>query len=130
MAEVRAVGAIAVRNGSLLLVQRGRQPAIGRWSVPGGRVEAGETEADAVAREVAEETGLLVEVGPLVGEVVRAGVGDVVYRIRDYVVDVVGGVEQAGDDADDVAWVPLDQLADRDLTDGLLDALRGWSVLP
>lgn len=130
MPEVAAVGAIAVRNGSLLLVQRGRPPAVGRWSVPGGRVEPGETDADAVAREVAEETGLLVDVGPLVGEVVRPGVGDVVYRIRDYVVEVVGGVEQPGDDADEVAWVPLEQLADRDLTDGLLDALRGWSVLP
>jgi hypothetical protein len=62
--------------------------------------------------------------------VVRPGVGDVVYRIRDYIVDVVGGVEQAGDAADEVAWVPLEKLAERDLTDGLLDALRGWSVLP
>jgi 8-oxo-dGTP diphosphatase len=130
MPEVAAVGGIAVRDGLLLLVRRGRPPSVGRWSVPGGRVEPDETETDAVAREVAEETGLVVRVGPLVGEVVRPGVGDVMYRIHDYLVDVIGGVEQAGDDAAEVAWVPLDRLADRDLTDGLLDALRGWAVLP
>jgi ADP-ribose pyrophosphatase YjhB (NUDIX family) len=131
--EVAAVGAIAVHDGKILLIKRGHAPSLGLWSVPGGRVEPGETDIDAVRREVAEETGLEVEVGPLAGEVVRPGVGDVVYRIRDYVVTVVGdpdAVPRAGDDADDVAWVPIDQLGDRDLTDGLLNSLRGWAVLP
>jgi ADP-ribose pyrophosphatase YjhB (NUDIX family) len=128
--EVAAVGAIAVRDQKLLLIRRGRPPSVGQWSLPGGRVEPGESEPDAVAREVAEETGLMVDVGPLVGEVLRPGVGDVTYRIRDYVVEVVGGTERAGDDAADVAWVEIDRLSDRDLTDGLLDALRGWAVLP
>lgn len=130
MREVAAVGAIAVRNGLLLLVRRGHAPAAGRWSIPGGKVEPGESETQAVAREVAEETGLAVRVGPLLGEVSRPGIGDVVYRIRDYAVEIVGGCERAGDDAADLAWVPLAELADRDLTDGLLDALRGWKVLP
>ncbi len=134
MREVAAVGAIAIDSGRILLIRRGHPPSAGLWSLPGGRVEPGESDADAVRREVAEETGLDVEVGPLAGEVVRPGVGDVVYRIRDYVVAIVGGATSAapvaGDDADDVAWVAIDRLGERDLTDGLLQALRGWSVLP
>jgi ADP-ribose pyrophosphatase YjhB (NUDIX family) len=133
MREVAAVGAIAIDNGKLLLIKRGHEPSLGLWSIPGGRVEPGESDADAVRREVAEETGLDVEVGPLAGEVVRPGVGEVVYRIRDYVVTVVGGAggdPRAGDDADDVAWVPIDRLGERDLTDGLLKSLRSWAVLP
>jgi len=131
--EVAAVGAIAIHDGKILLIKRGHAPSLGLWSVPGGRVEPGETDVQAVRREVAEETCLDVEVGPLAGEVVRPGAGDVVYRIRDYVVTVVGdpdAVPCAGDDADDVAWVRIDQLGDRDLTDGLLQSLRGWAVLP
>jgi 8-oxo-dGTP diphosphatase len=61
---------------------------------------------------------------------VRPGVVGVRYRIRDYAVDVVGGAEQAGDDAADLAWVALADLADRDLTDGLLEALREWAIVP
>lgn len=129
MPEVAAVGALAVRDGRLLLVKRGRPPAVGRWSVPGGRVEPGESEPDAVAREVAEETGLTVRVGRLAGEVVRAGPGEVTYRIHDYLVEVVDGVERAGDDADDVAWVALEELSDYELTEGLLEVLRLWGVI-
>ena len=136
MPEVAAVGAIAIRDGKLLLVRRGRPPSAGLWSVPGGKVEPGESELDAVRREVFEETGLRVEVGPLAGEVVRTGIGDVTYRIRDYLVDVTdvaagtAGAERAGDDADDVAWVALKDLGARDLTEGLVEALRSWSILP
>lgn len=130
MREVAAVGAVIVREGRLLLVRRGHPPAAGQWSVPGGKVEPGESEPQAVAREVAEETGLSVRVGPLIGEVVRPGIGDVVYRIRDYVVEIVGGIEHAGDDAADLAWVPFGELTERELTEGLLDTLRDWRVLP
>ncbi|HEX7107285.1 MAG TPA: NUDIX domain-containing protein [Acidothermaceae bacterium] len=130
MREVAAVGAIAIKDGRILLIRRGHAPSLGLWSLPGGRVEPGESDVEAVRREVAEETGLRVDVGPLAGEVRRPGVGDVVYLIRDYLVTVVDGEPAAGDDADDVAWVPLDQLAERNLTDGLVQALRGWAVLP
>jgi 8-oxo-dGTP diphosphatase len=134
MPEVAAVGAIAINAGKILLIRRGHAPSAGLWSLPGGRVERGESDADALRREVIEETGLEVEVGPLAGEVVRPGVGDVLYRIRDYLVTVVDDERAAepvaGDDADDVAWVPLDQLGERELTDGLVDALRGWAVFP
>jgi ADP-ribose pyrophosphatase YjhB (NUDIX family) len=130
MPEILAVGAVVVRDGKLLLVRRGHAPALGRWSVPGGHVEPGETDADAVVREVAEETGLRVRVGPLVGEVLRPGIGDDTYRIRDFLVEIIDGAEHAGDDASDLAWVAFDRLAETDLTDGLLDALREWAVVP
>src|SRR5664279_973428 len=101
MPEVAAVGAIAVRDGALLLIRRRRSPSRGSWSLPGGRVEPGETAEDALRREVAEETGLVVEIGALVGEVTRPGVADVIYRIQDFRVTLVGGSLAAGDDASD-----------------------------
>ncbi len=128
MPEVLAVGAVAIRDGALLLVKRGRPPAVGRWSLPGGKVEPGESETDAVAREVAEETGLTVTVGRLLGEVTRDGPGGTVFRIRDYAVEVASGTAVAGDDAAAAQWVALSELSDYDLTEGLVEALRAWQV--
>src|SRR5665213_2083979 len=112
MPEIAAVGAIAVRDGALLLIRRGHAPSRGRWSLPGGRVEPGETAHEALIREMTEETGLIVEVGELVGEVVRPGPNGVTYRIQDFRVTLAGGNAVAGagadavagDDALDVAW--------------------------
>jgi ADP-ribose pyrophosphatase YjhB (NUDIX family) len=126
------VGAI-VRDdrGRLLLVQRGREPGRGRWSVPGGRIEPGESDADAVIREVAEETGLAVEVVRYVGSVRRPAPGGGTFDIRDHEVRVVGAPEPtAGDDADDVRWVTRAEMARLPLVDGLVSALTEWSVLP
>jgi 8-oxo-dGTP diphosphatase len=130
MPEVAAVGGIALRDGQLLLIRRRHPPSRGRWSLPGGRVESGETSEQALVREMAEETGLVVEVGALVGEVTRAGPGDAVYRIRDFFVTPVGGTQRAGDDAADVAWVPIGELSRRQLSAGLLATLRSWQVVP
>jgi ADP-ribose pyrophosphatase YjhB (NUDIX family) len=129
---VPCVGAVVWdAAGRLLLVQRAREPGRGLWSLPGGRVEPGEDDAAALAREVAEETGLTVRVGALAGTVERpgpGGPGGAVYAIADYVCEVTGGVLRAGDDAADARWVAdLDSVP---LTPGLLDALRGWGVLP
>ena len=129
MPEVQAVGAIAVCDKGLLLVRRGRAPSRGRWSLPGGRVEPGETAEQALLREVAEETGLVVEIGALVGEVTRPGVADVIYRIQDFRVTAVGGVLTAGDDAAEVAWVPIDQVPGYPLSAGLLATLRSWHLI-
>jgi len=134
MPEIAAVGAIAVRDGALLLIRRGHAPSRGRWSLPGGRVERGETAREALVREMAEETGLVVEVGELIGEVVRPGPNGVTYRIQDFRVTLVGddavvGHAVAGDDAADADWVPLADVAKRQLSAGLLGTLRRWAIV-
>jgi 8-oxo-dGTP diphosphatase len=117
----------------LLLIQRRNEPGAGRWSLPGGRIEAGETAEQAVVREVAEETGLVVSCGRLVGTVERPGPPGSVYEIRDYAALVAGGTLAAGDDAADARWVTPAQAAAMDaaglLTAGLMAALRSWGVL-
>lgn len=127
---VPCVGAIVFDpEGRLLLVRRGHEPSAGLWSLPGGRVEPGETDEQAVIREVAEETGLAVRPGRLAGTVRRPGPGGIVFDIRDYRADVTGGTMAAGDDAAGVRWAGPSDLAALPLTDGLLDALTEWGVV-
>ena len=128
-----AVGAIVVdADRGLLLVRRGKPPQQGRWSIPGGRVEPGEKLQDAVIREVAEETGLAVQVDRFVGWVERIG-GGFHFVILDFAAHVTGGALGAGDDADDVAWVEFDRLSPLDvefpLVDGLAEFLRDHHVI-
>jgi 8-oxo-dGTP diphosphatase len=104
-----AVGAIVVDAGRLLLVQRGRGAGAGLWSVPGGRVERGETLAEAVVRELQEETGLDGVCERFVGWVERIG-ADHHFVILDFAVAVHDGQLVAGDDAVDAGWVPLDDV--------------------
>lgn len=128
--HIKCVGAIVLDDsGRILLIRRGRPPGAGLWSLPGGRVEPGETPHAAVVRETREETGLVVTVGPLAGSVTRPGPGGAVYEIDDYLATPVGGVLAAGDDAADVRWCTPGELARLPLTDGLVDALTGWGVL-
>lgn len=117
-----AVGAIVFDDaGRVLLVQRGKPPAEGRWTAPGGRVEPGELLADAVAREVREETGLAVEVGELV-EVVERIDATYHYVILDYAARVVGGTLAAASDAREARFV--DDPAALPLTDGLIPVVE------
>ena len=128
--SIPCVGAIITdRAGRLLLVRRGHEPEAGRWSLPGGRVEPGETDQQAVIREVREETGLSVACGELVGEVPRPAAGGRVLAIRDYRAPVTGGQLAAADDAADARWVDPAELAGLALTSGLLSALSGWGVV-
>jgi ADP-ribose pyrophosphatase YjhB (NUDIX family) len=116
--------------GRLLLIRRGRPPSEGQWSLPGGRVESGESDAAAIARELREETGLRAEIGGLVGMVSRPGPDEVVYDIYDYSAMVTGGTLRAGDDATDARWVDERELRALPTTRGLLEALTDWGVIP
>ena len=121
------------RDVRLLLVLRGQEPSKGRWSVPGGRVEPGEDDLTATAREVLEETGLAVEVGRLVGTVERDAPAGGVYVIRDYLCRVAPDADpaavRAGDDADDARWFTPREIADLACAPGLVEALTEWGVL-
>jgi ADP-ribose pyrophosphatase YjhB (NUDIX family) len=124
------VGGIVVHHGRLLVVRRGREPGLGLWSVPGGRVEPGESTADACAREVHEETGVRVRTGELVGRVERSSPSGAVYVIDDLDCQVVDASALApGDDADDARWVTRAELEALPCVDELVTTLRGWGVL-
>jgi ADP-ribose pyrophosphatase YjhB (NUDIX family) len=131
MGGIPCVGAIITdAAGRLLLIQRGHAPDAGRWSLPGGRVEPGESDEQALVREVAEETGLEVVPGPLAGTVERQRGGGPCLHIRDYRADVTGGELAAGDDAADARWVTPAELAELPLSRGLAETLREWGVIP
>lgn len=123
------VGAVAVDEDRILLVRRGRAPGRGLWSVPGGRVERGETVAEAVVRELYEETGLPGVCEGLVGWVERLG-EDHHFVILDFRVTILSTEEPvAGDDAADAVWVPLWQVAELPLVDGLAEFLHDHGIL-
>ena len=133
--RIPCVGAVIKDEaGRLLLIKRGHEPGAGLWSIPGGRIEPGESDAAALVREVREETGLAVVAGRLLGVVQRPGLAGAVVDIRDYVAVVTGGELVAGDDAADARWVPAAQVALMDargeLTSGLAEALTSWGALP
>ncbi|WP_263409696.1 NUDIX hydrolase [Terriglobus tenax] len=114
-APIVGVGAIVFQDNNVLLVRRGREPLKGEWSLPGGRLELGESLQEGVAREVREETGLTVV--PLrhvetLDRVVRDRDGRVLYHyvLVDYLCELRGGVLECDDDAMDVAWVPVANL--------------------
>jgi 8-oxo-dGTP diphosphatase len=123
---IPCVGGLAYDEaGRLLLVQRANEPGRGRWSLPGGRVEPGENDAAALVREMAEETGLTVQPGDLVGRVRRGR-----FEIADYRCRVVGGTLLAGDDALDARWCDSATLLELPLVPLLLETLREWDALP
>jgi 8-oxo-dGTP diphosphatase len=122
------VGAVVVRDGNLLMIQRDQDPGRGLWSLPGGRVEQGEYLNQALQREVREETGLEIEVGDLLG--ILEVVGEPHYVILDFVATVSQKTEPhpAGDVAA-ARWVPLDQVDTLPCTPRFVETLRAWGVL-
>ena len=127
---IPCVGAVVTDGqGRLLMIKRGHEPGAGLWSIPGGRIEPGETDAEALVREMLEETSLAVEVGRLLGRVQRPGLDGAVIDISDYAATVIGGTLCPGDDAADARWVAAGDLDSLEITEGLIDALTGWGVL-
>ena len=127
---IPCVGAVVTDGrGRLLMIKRGREPGAGLWSIPGGRIEPGETDAEALVREMLEETNLAVAVGRLLGRVQRPGLGGAVIDIKDYAATVVGGALRPGDDAVDARWVAVAELNSMQITEGLIEVLTDWGVL-
>jgi 8-oxo-dGTP diphosphatase len=123
------VGAIATRTNELLMVRRASEPGRGRWSVPGGRLERGETLAEAVVRELSEETGLEGICGPLIGWTEIIG-EDHHYVVLDFEVTILGTQDPTpGDDALEAEWVPVWTVPELDLVDGLAEFLSDHGLI-
>jgi ADP-ribose pyrophosphatase YjhB (NUDIX family) len=132
-APTLAVGAVVVDHDRLLMVRRGRGPAQGQWAIPGGRVRRGETLAEAVTRELAEETGLEGLCGPFVGwaELFDEHDPEGHFVVLDFEVTVVGDDNPtAGDDAAEAMWVDLHEVGDRQLAPGLAEFLHDHGIIP
>jgi len=128
---VHAAGVVVIEDGRILLVRRGHAPEAGTWSLPGGRVEEGESTGEAALREAREETGLELQIGAVVGTFEIRGrdgqrflVTDVRASRSEPVVDPV-----AGSDATDVAFVPVGELGGLVLSSGLLEWLVEHGVV-
>jgi 8-oxo-dGTP diphosphatase len=128
------VGAVVLHGDRVLLVKRGRPPALGKWSLPGGLVQLGETTREAVVREVAEECGLAITVAGVAGvvdRVTRDGDGRVSYHyvLVDYLAYPESTRLRSGSDAAEAQWVEIDRVAELDITEGLLDMIRRAQAL-
>ena len=124
-----AVGAIAIDDDRILLIRRGHGPAAGRWSVPSGRIERGETAAEAVVRELLEETGLEGVCGPMIGwaELIS---DEAHFVVLDFEATILGhGEPVAGSDAAEALWVPLDELDTYRLVPGLAEFLHDQGII-
>lgn len=130
MAEPRpvvGVGAVLIEGGRVLLIRRAKEPLRGRWSLPGGTVEAGETLEHALEREMREETSLAVRVGPLITafDRIERRDGQLVYHhvIVDFLCERVSGEARAGSDASALAWAAPQELPGYELTQKALEVV-------
>ena len=126
---VVGVGAVVLDRDRVLLIKRGHAPLKGQWSLPGGRVEVGETLEQAIAREVEEETGLTIDVGPMVevlDRISRDDEGRVEHHfvLVDFIGRPRGGVLRGASDADDAAWVALSDLARYDVASVTISVIQ------
>ena len=126
---ILGIGALIFRRGKILLVERGKEPLKGYWSLPGGALETGERLKDGLRREVLEETGLIVEPGEVFEIFERImpdnkGLPEYHYVLLDYICRVMGGKLAAASDCSNAAWVTRKKLKDYKLTDGTLGVIE------
>jgi 8-oxo-dGTP diphosphatase len=121
-----AVSAAIFRDGKILLVRRARFPAKGFYSLPGGRVEFGETLHAALHREVAEETTLKIEIAEFAAwrEVLPTAAGGGHYLIMSFAARWSAGEVVLNEELDDYKWLAPDALGELELTDGLLGVIQ------
>ena len=121
-----AVSAAIFRDGKVLLVRRARSPGKGFYSLPGGRVEFGETLHQALAREVDEETGLKIDIVGLAAwrEVLPSAPGGGHYLIMSFAARWRAGEPQLNDEHDDFKWLAPDAVGDLEQTEGLAEVLE------
>jgi mutator protein MutT len=128
------VGGVIIDEGRVVLIKRRFEPLAGQWSLPGGSLEVGETLAEGAARELREETGLDVEIGPVIevfDRILRDEDGRVRYHfvLVDYLCRPVGGSLEAGDDVSDAEWVSVDALSPYGITEKAAEMVAaGWRL--
>jgi ADP-ribose pyrophosphatase YjhB (NUDIX family) len=128
------VGAVVLDGARVLLVRRGRAPAAGKWSLPGGLVELGESTREAIVREVEEECGVrvrVVDVAGVLDRVTRDREGRVQYHwvLVDYLAVAESDGISAGSDAAECCWIEIERIGELETTDGLLDMIRRAQAL-
>ena len=123
------MGAIILKRDSVLLVERGKSPLEGYWSLPGGVVETGERLEEGIRREVLEETGLAVKplrVITIFERIMPDALGQIEYHyvLIDYLCRVTGGTLKAADDVSRAEWVARRRLAQYKITEGTLPVIE------
>ena len=125
------VGVLCYKDGHVLMIQRGQAPRKGDWSIPGGRIEAGESEQVAALRELMEETGVTADLGAKIATIPAVFEG-YHYMLHDYIATWKAGEPRAGDDAADCAFVPIDAVSDMELwaktREVILDGYKLWKI--
>ena len=129
-----AIGAVVLKEGRLLMVKRGHEPSKGKWSIPGGMIELGETLHETTRREVMEECSIEVEVEHVidgVDSIIRDDVGHVKYHfvIIDLLAKHVSGEIKARSDADECRWVTPQELAELDITPMLREMMKRTGLI-
>lgn len=123
------VGVLCYKKGYVLMILRGQPPRMNEWSIPGGRIETGESERDAALRELMEETGVTARLGEKIAAIPALFEG-YNYMLHDYIATWISGEPRAGDDAKDCTFVPIAEVSKMDLwpktRDVILDGYQVW----
>ncbi len=128
------VGAVVIRDGRLLVVKRGNEPNQGKWSIPGGAIELGETLQEAAVREVLEECSVQIEIERILDaaqNVIRDEKGQVKFHfvLVDFIGRYVSGEAKARSDAEECRWVPLEEVEGMDITAALREMLKRHKII-